>query len=222
MKLLHVTDFHANRRWFNWVSDHAAEYDLVVYTGDFLNIFSAQSLASQVKWITDWALSLPRPLLFCPGNHDVETETAPVSSGRWLEAFPGAKAFSQSGHAEMLGQSFMRVNWRGAIPALQSGDTVLAHAPPTGCSTATTKGSGVDNGDLDLADALQSAAAPPWLVLSGHVHNPARWRGRCGSTITLNPGMNVGGLVPNHIAIDTITCKARLFMDGELDDVADL
>ena len=36
MRLLHVSDFHANRHWFNWTLDHANDFDLIAYTGDFL------------------------------------------------------------------------------------------------------------------------------------------------------------------------------------------
>ena len=99
---------------------------------------------------------------------------------------------------------------------------VLAHAPPAECFTATTKEGGADNGDLNLADALRSSpSSPPWLVLSGHVHNPARWKDRCGGTITLNPGVGTNPEVPNYISIDTARRKARWFTDGELADVAD-
>jgi predicted phosphodiesterase len=91
-KLLHVTDFHANRRWFNWVLDHAEDYDLIAYTGDFLDNFGDESLGSQVGWITAWARSLSRPLLVCPGNNDVEADAPPVSSGRWLNGLPNTKS----------------------------------------------------------------------------------------------------------------------------------
>ena len=222
MKLLHVTDLHANRSWFRWVADHAEEYDLVAYTGDFLDIFEADSLGTQVRGITAWARTLPGPLLWCPGNHDVESTAVPVSSGRWMGALPGAKAFSTSGHLDRLGQSFVRVGWRDATPRLRALDIILAHAPPAGCFTATTNGGVADNGDLDLGDALRSAAAAPWLVLSGHIHHPARWKDRCGGTITLNSGMGANTAVPNHIEVDTTTRKARWFGDGELADVVDL
>ncbi len=72
MKLLHVTDFHSNRRWFKWVADHAEEYDLIVYSGDFLDIFGAESLGSQVRWICDGLRSRCRKACrfkSCPEHH---------------------------------------------------------------------------------------------------------------------------------------------------------
>jgi Icc-related predicted phosphoesterase len=81
----------------------------------------------------------------------------------------------------------------------------------------------MDNRDLGLADSLRSAAAAsPRLVLSGHVHNPARWKDRCGGTISLNPGVGTDPTVPNYISIDTARRRARWFRDGELADVAKL
>lgn len=79
-----------------------------------------------------------------------------------------------------------------------------------------------DNGDLDLADALRSGVAAPLLVLSGHIHHPARWKDRCGGPVSLNPGVGASAAVPNYITVDTATRKARWFWDGELADIADV
>jgi len=222
MRLLHITDLHANRRWFQWVADYADEYDMIAFTGDALDIFGPESLSSQVRWIKAWARALPRPFVWCEGNHDVDSKEPPVSSGRWMTALPGVKVFSQSGHAELLGQSFVRMDWKGPIPQLRGGDVVLAHAPPAGCFTAGSTGGGVDAGDMDLGDAIRSAAAAPWLVLSGHIHSPARWVDRCGDAFTLNPGVGTNPAVPNFVTVDTATRKARWFKDGELHDMAGL
>jgi hypothetical protein len=37
VKFLQVTDIYANRRWFQWVTDHAEDYDLITYMGGFLD-----------------------------------------------------------------------------------------------------------------------------------------------------------------------------------------
>ena len=224
MKLLLVADLHAHRRWFKWVTDNAEDFDAIVVAGDLLDFFAAESLATQVRWITAWARALPRQLLCCPGNHDVESAEPPVSYGRWMTALPGAKDFSASGHRELLGYAFVRVGWRQTIPALRGGDIILAHAPPAGSFPATTKVGGVDNGDIDLADAIRSAAAPPWLVLSGHVHAPKKWVDRIGrGTFALNPGMaTMGARVPNYVTIDTAKRRAWWFKEGEVRDAASL
>jgi Icc-related predicted phosphoesterase len=224
MKLLHVTDFHANRQWFDWVTEHAEEFDLIAYTGDFLNLFGKEPLASQVRWISAWARTLQRPLLWTSGNHDTEIQEAPVSSGRWLDRLPGSKAFSQSGHAEVIGHTFIRVGWRGPIPELCSGSVLLAHVPPSGCDTARTNAGGADAGDLDLGDAIRASTTAPRWVLSGHIHSPAHWVDRCGSAYSFNPGVNPNARakVPNFCKIDTAAGRARWFRDGELADAAAL
>ena len=186
------------------------------------NIFGPESMSVQVRWISAWARGLSRPLLFTGGNHDVESKEAPVSSGRWMAALPGAKDFSKSGHVERLGHTFVRIGWMmKPIPELRRDDIILAHAPPDGCFTAGSRGAGTD-GDLDLGDALRSAVAAPWLVLSGHCHSPERWVDRCGGTFTLNPGVGRNPEVPNYITVDSATRKARWFTNGELADVASL
>jgi hypothetical protein len=54
---------------------------------------------------------------------------APVSPGHWMAALPGAKTFSQSAHVELLGRSFVQVDWMGDIPKLRAGNVVRAHVP---------------------------------------------------------------------------------------------
>jgi predicted phosphodiesterase len=49
MKLLHICEFHANRRGFNWTLDHADEFDLIAHTGDFLDVHEAESLGENVR-----------------------------------------------------------------------------------------------------------------------------------------------------------------------------
>ncbi len=221
MKLLHLTDFHANRRWYNWTLDHAEAYDLIAYTGDFVDAYGFEPLESQVRWIAAWAKLLPRPFIWTTGNHDLQTMIAPTACGEWLRRLPGAKAFGNHGHHDCLGHTFTRVKWRGVVPSLSDGDIVLSHAGPSGLATATTE-SGADGGSMDLSDALWAAPAPPWLMLSGHVPDPVRWIDRSAGAISINPGVNAGATAPNHVTIDTMTEKARLFRNGELADEADL
>jgi hypothetical protein len=58
--------------------------------------------------------------------------------------------------------------------------------------------------------------------LSGHVHNLARWRDRCGGNIKLNSGVTMGARVPKCIVVDAATQRARWFREGEQADVAEL
>jgi predicted MPP superfamily phosphohydrolase len=154
MRFLHVSDLHATRRWFNWVLDHADRFDGIVYTGDFLDACESESLGVQVRWITAWARLLPRPFIWCPGNHDVESKAHPVVRGKWLSSLPGAKAFSESGHLEWLGHTFVRVNWQAQVPSLRRDDIILSHNAPAGRFTSIAKGADWDKGNVELCDAL--------------------------------------------------------------------
>jgi hypothetical protein len=40
MRILHVSDFHFNKRWFDWLATQAPECDLICHTGDFLDLRS--------------------------------------------------------------------------------------------------------------------------------------------------------------------------------------
>jgi len=37
MKILHVTDLHFNKKWFEWILEVQDDYDVVCITGDFLD-----------------------------------------------------------------------------------------------------------------------------------------------------------------------------------------
>ena len=219
MKLLFTADTHFRKDWYEWLGCNAGRYDVIVHGGDFIDIFGAESLSTQVRWVTDWARSLPCPLVFSSGNHDVESKEPPVSAGRWLERLPGAKKFSASGHLELMGQSFVRINWRDPIPQLRGDDIFVLHSAPWGTFTSTSKGSGIDSGNLELADAVRSAVAAPWAILSGHVHSPKKWCDRiAGKTFCFNPGMDSHAKIPSFVEIVTTKRCARLFRNGELAD----
>ena len=47
MRILHCTDFHGNRRWFDWLAARAAEYDLVCLTGDHIDPLVFQAMATR-------------------------------------------------------------------------------------------------------------------------------------------------------------------------------
>jgi predicted phosphodiesterase len=224
MRLLFTADTHFHKNWYEWLGCIASRYDVIAHGGDFLDMHGAESLSTQVRWVTDWARSLPCPLVFSSGNHDVESKESPVSAGRWLERLPGAKKFSASGHLELMGHSFVRINWRDPIPQLRGGDIVAMHSGPAGSFTSTGKNGGVDTGSIDLTYAIRSIVAPPWLVLHGHTHAMSRWVDRIAGVVCLNPGMNpdVRAKVPNYITIDTATRKARWFRDGDLADATEL
>ena len=59
MRILHLADLHLEPKWFDWVANRAAEYDLVVLAGDLLNMFSNVALSDQARACGNWLLALP-------------------------------------------------------------------------------------------------------------------------------------------------------------------
>ena len=127
MKFLHVTDLHARRRWFTWIAENAHRYDAVAITGDLVDIFSPEPLDSQVEWIGDWARTVRRSFFVCEGNHEADAVSAGEIDRAWLATLPGAVEFDDDGRAEVSGQTFVRVGWKGAVPALRPGDNHPFH-----------------------------------------------------------------------------------------------
>jgi hypothetical protein len=121
-------DFHGRRKPFAWLREYAADFDLTCYTGDFLDLFRPEPLSAQVVCITQSIRSFSGDLLWCAGNHDLDTGRSPVSSGRWLANLPGSQAFARDGRRSKFGLNFVKLDWEGANPNFAAGDVVL-HRP---------------------------------------------------------------------------------------------
>ena len=90
MRILHVTDFHFHRAWFDWLTDQATGYDACCLTGDLLDMFpnGRVGLREQSRWVRKWLCNFPGRLYACTGNHDwwprsehvIDTDT----EGGWL------------------------------------------------------------------------------------------------------------------------------------------
>lgn len=78
MKILHVSDLHANWAWFDWVGAQTG-HDLLIVAGDLQNTCAEvedleKELENQLQNIINWAEILPKiPTVICSGNHDDET-----------------------------------------------------------------------------------------------------------------------------------------------------
>jgi len=73
MKLLFVSDLHAQEVKMSWVLEHARAFDAVCVAGDLLDIFSAEPPERQQRRVLSWRDSVLREgtaLVWCSGNHD--------------------------------------------------------------------------------------------------------------------------------------------------------
>jgi Icc-related predicted phosphoesterase len=73
VKILLVSDLHADPDKLAWVATHAGAFDFVAIAGDLLNIFSSEDPSEQKDRVLKWkqaALKAGRVLVWCSGNHD--------------------------------------------------------------------------------------------------------------------------------------------------------
>lgn len=208
MTILHVSDFHFNRRWFNWLTTSAPEHDLLVMAGDLLNhTDDTTRLGKQIEWVADWIKTYPRPLCVCSGPHDLEWSS---TVGRWTPAYwlreIDDPAVWADGRRMALGDlSVLNIGYT-TRPKGGDADIWVVHTPPKGTAVATHL-DGRDGGDAELALAANHYA--PRLILSGGVHDAASWCDELGSVICLNPGREPDLPYPNHIVVNTHDMSCR-------------
>jgi predicted phosphodiesterase len=217
MTILHVTDFHFNQRWFDWLLHRAPAHDLVVMSGDMLDLSIATPAQRQIQWVSDWLRDFPRPLCVCSGNHDLQwdSEAERWTPAYWLRAIPNPLVWTDAQRVQFDGLSFLNI---GATTRPKGGDADVwvVHAPPSN-TLVGQRDDGADAGDPDLIAPVRRFR--PRLVLTGHVHSPRRWHDHRDTTLFLNPGRNEGGLFPNHLLIQTdpMSCQLITARTGERD-----
>lgn len=207
MTILHVTDLHFNQRWFDWLRHRAPAHDLLVISGDLLDLVDRTPQRAQIEWVSRWLSSHPHPLVVCSGKHDLEWD--PVEErwrpAYWLRALARPGLWTDGDTADFDGLSVLSI---GATTRPKGGaaDCWVVHTPPSRTAVATRR-SGGDAGDPRLAAAVQHYR--PRLVFSGHVHAPLHWCGQSGGTLVLNPGHEAAAEFPSHILVhtDPLTCE---------------
>ncbi len=211
MRVLHLSDLHL--RWFEWVTAHAAEFDLVAISGDIMDGFADVPLHKQAKICTDFLLGLPGRIAVVSGNHDswCKPSTASVDTaaeGRWLRNLRGrANIVAVDGDlVEVAGVIVGCVGWLQSPDWATPPKIVIAHAPPSGCACAAPIDSSQDLGDAELWPLLRSGTpSGARVVLSGHIHEPrrhwCRWPLSRNTTI-FNPGCLLDVSEPQHWIID--------------------
>jgi Icc-related predicted phosphoesterase len=207
MTILHVTDFHFNKRWFDWLLHRAPPHDLTVMTGDMLNLADATPQRKQIAWVRDWIDAYPRLMCLCSGNHDLEwdAEFERWTPAYWLREIGNANVWTDGQRVELNGVSILNIGCT-TRPKGGEADIWVVHAAPNN-TLVTARATGGDGGDPDLGEPVRRYA--PRLVLSGHVHDPMHWREHHEPTTYLNPGRAADALFPNHILVrtDRLTCQ---------------
>lgn len=208
MTILHVTDFHFNKRWFDWLLHRAPAHDLVAMSGDMLDLTAATPHRRQIEWVSDWLNDFPRPISLGSGNHDLEWDDAAErwTPAYWLRRIDNPNVWTDGQRIGLAGVSILNL---GATTRPKGGaaDVWVVHAPPSGTAVAT-RSNGADAGDPDLVSAARRYA--PRLVLSGHVHHPLSWHEHRDGTLFLNPGCDAETRFPNHILVQPESGRSEL------------
>ena len=219
MRILSVSDLHYSLRQFDWVVDTSQEFDLVVLSGDHLDISSSVALDAQIAVVLQY-LTLLRStgrLAVSSGNHDL---TGPDAHGEqaalWLSEARTA-GVATDGDTLLIDDTLITVcPWwdgpvgRDAVAAQLARDAArrprrwvwVYHWPPLGSPTCWTGRR--HYGDEMLRGWIDEHS--PDVVLTGHVHDPpfqpeGGWADRIGSTWVFNPGRQIGP-VPTRIELD--------------------
>ncbi len=199
MTILHVSDLHFDKRWFDWLSDSAPHHDLLVISGDILDHAHPVYPTKQMHWVSAWVRDLPSPVCLCSGNHDLVWDDR---DARWLPATWMQDLASDRVQVDGQRRTFgdTRIAAVGAVDRSRpEADVWVVHSPPVGVDIARNQ-QGQDQGDRG-SSVWGAPIAPTW-VLAGHVHRPLRWHDSRRGIHFVNPGQNRQGRFPNYVLID--------------------
>lgn len=207
MIILHVTDFHFNKRWFNWLSHQAPPHDLLVMSGDLLDLAAPTPHRKQIDWVSGWMNDHPNPMCVCSGNHDLEWDANANcwTPAYWLRALANHHVWTDGQRISLDGLTILNIGCT-TRPKGGEADIWVVHSAPTG-TRVSTHATGGEGGDPDLVGPVLRHG--PRVVLSGHVHGPMAWCERQEHTLFLNPGRSADAPFPNHILVQTAGMTAE-------------
>ena len=183
MRLLIVADLHYSLPQFDWLVEHAADYDAVIIAGDLLDIASVVDPGTQIIVVLKYLakLRMKTRILVCSGNHDLDgTGPGGEKQALWMSSVKRL-IIPADGDTLMLDDMMVTICawWDGpatqkAIAADLEAAAVdrrgpwiwIYHAPPEGASTCWDGHRFI--GDEFLRKWIERFQ--PDMVLSGHIH----------------------------------------------------
>lgn len=219
MRCLVVADLHYSLPQFDWLLAAAPQFDLVIFSGDALDVGSFVDFRAQIVVVKKYLslLSGITRVILCSGNHDLD-ERSPEGEkiARWM-ADVRELGIACDGDSVAIGDTFFTVCpwWDGPLvkqrleEQLQGASTqrlkrwVWAHhAPPA--NSPTSWGGKRFFGDVDLVQWIERYR--PSMVIAGHVHQSpfipnGSWFDRLGETWVFNAGLQPGR-PPTYIVLD--------------------
>lgn len=232
MRCLAVADLHYSLPQFDWLLAEARHFDLIIISGDLLELSATVDRRAQIVVIRKYLLKLRElvPVVICSGNHDLTGRgVGGEQVADWMDVL-GEDGIVADGESMAAGGALVTACgwWDGPLTKAATDDHLARdaaknirpwvwayHAPPEGNPTAWSGSRHF--GDPALAGWI--AQYQPDVVLAGHVHEApfvsgGRWAGRVGRTWVFNPGRQIGAL-PAHLVFDLKAAKAVWFsFDG--------
>jgi Icc-related predicted phosphoesterase len=220
MKCLLISDLHYALKQFDWATNVAQEFDVVVIAGDHLDISSAVEARVQITVILTYLkrLHAKTRLVVCSGNHDLDARSdAGEKFAKWMSKVR-TLGVPTDGDCLTVDDTLFTICpwWDGPQTQEQVGAQLardaekpkgrwvwVYHAPPD--ASPTSWGGQKYFGDANLVRWIEQYK--PDLVLTGHIHqSPFRqggsWVDQLGSTWVFNPGRQIGPC-PTHIVFNT-------------------
>ncbi|MEA2016822.1 MAG: metallophosphoesterase family protein [Campylobacterota bacterium] len=197
MKILHTTDLHFNKKWFEWIVNEQNNYDAICITGDFLDVDNDEPIQKQASWVKSWLKEFKKPILTCTGNHD----SVDFDNGDWLVS--SEYAYSDGSKPTINGVKFGCISY-GTPDFFEYDecDVLLYHLPPSSTKTAITKDSNKDFGDQELSRLLKNGMLDAKYLLCGHIHNAKSTEDKINHTIILNPASVADKDIPPYKIIE--------------------
>lgn len=221
MELLFVADLHYTLKQFDWVLDHAGDFDAVIIGGDLLDLGSVLDSDVQIVVIEKYLHRLRERtrVIVSSGNHDGDSRNdADESVASWIRELGTENLWVDGTCLEIPGGLISVLPWwdgpvtqaeveaqlvRDRARVTPGGRWIwIHHAPPSGSPVCWTGKKFA--GDDALRGWIETFQ--PAIVLSGHIHNApftegGAWSDRIGATWVFNPGRQIGSQ-PTFLAVD--------------------
>ncbi|MBY0383142.1 MAG: metallophosphoesterase [Xanthobacteraceae bacterium] len=238
MRCLVVADLHYALPQFDWLLSAAAQFDVVIFAGDALDLGSQVDYNAQILVVRKYLerLAATTKVILCSGNHDLDERNAEGEKiARWIG---DVRSFGIAcdGDDLVVGDTLFTICpwWDGPLVKQKIDAQLRAaatrkfsrwiwvhHAPPA--DSPTSWGGSRYFGDVELVQWIE--ALRPQIVFSGHVHQSpfvrdGSWFDRLGQTWVFNAGHQYGR-PPAHIVLDLNEHKA-FWMSAAGDEYVDL
>jgi Icc-related predicted phosphoesterase len=228
MKCLLVSDLHYALKQFDWTSEQAPQFDVVIIAGDHIDISGHVDGRTQIIVILKYLQRLQGAvrLIVSSGNHDLDGRNASGEKvARWIERVR-ALGIPTDGESVLIDGTLFTICpwWDGPLGRAQVAAQLesdhgrekqrwiwVYHAPPDASPTSWLGQRHA--GDADLAGWIDRFR--PDMVLCGHIHESpfakgGSWVDRIGRTWVFNAGRTIGP-TPCHVVFDTERQQALWF-----------